>query len=209
MLVEGISDRIVFASLLRQADGANRSIEVVAVNGKLMFEQYQKILRAFGVPCAVVADRDYLRQVGGEPVRRLFTLRKNRLAETITNPQYRDATTLVEALDRAISGTGAEAIAELRDLWSYIRDRHRLALSSSETEPLIREEIDRLRENGIFVLSAGALEAYLPSDASRKDDLGRLIARAEANTLLDGVADARRQELLSIRDALLDVWRWS
>jgi predicted ATP-dependent endonuclease of OLD family len=61
VLVEGITDRLVVASLL---DGGsvrfanNDAIEIVEVGGKGNFAEYRKLLEALHTPSFVVADLD-------------------------------------------------------------------------------------------------------------------------------------------------------
>ena len=75
ILVEGISDRIVIGSLIDQAIDEfkdSRAVEVVDVGGKGNFAPYQKLLDSMRTPWGIVADLDFLEQVGTEATSSLF-----------------------------------------------------------------------------------------------------------------------------------------
>ena len=77
VLVEGITDRLVLTSLLEAAALLFRNsaaIEVIEVGGKGSFAEYQSILQGLLTPSFIVADRDYLSEVGSPATRALFVV---------------------------------------------------------------------------------------------------------------------------------------
>jgi putative ATP-dependent endonuclease of the OLD family len=186
ILVEGISDRIFFDALFRHfkiGEGVGRTHEIVSVGGKSVFPQYRLLLEACQVQYVIIADLDYVRDIGtSEQLRQLFSvshtsIHRNVIADTTSN----DGATLVAELDAAIQ-TGS--LESLRPLWEYIRSRQmrlREDLSKSERE-LLDTFIAEQREQGIAILSRGPLESYLPSGYRRKDieQLIRLVAEPQA-----------------------------
>lgn len=172
VLVEGISDRIFFESLLRRFDvfeSTGKVYEVVSVGGKSIFSQYEKLLSASHVPFAVIADLDYLREVGDEKVKCLFsTSAQNIKQKVIDDPTSIDAASLVARLNDAISTNNLD---DLRSLWEYIKSRQsRLRTDLTDDERILLDAyIKKLRTDRIFVLSRGSLESYLPAGHKNKD----------------------------------------
>ncbi|MGJ0534895.1 AAA family ATPase [Methylocystis sp.] len=79
VLVEGVSDRIFFervieAHLGRGSRADEKTVEVVSVGGKGLFSAYQKLLEACAVETQLIADQDYLEQIGDESIKCLFVL---------------------------------------------------------------------------------------------------------------------------------------
>jgi putative ATP-dependent endonuclease of OLD family len=75
VLVEGITDRLVMTSLVDGVSArmaSNEAVEVIDVGGKHNFKDYKALLAALRTPAYIMADRDYLRQVGGEAIKSLF-----------------------------------------------------------------------------------------------------------------------------------------
>jgi hypothetical protein len=85
---------------------------------------------------------------------------------------------MIDYLENAIT---SEDCAELSKFWSYFRSR-RLRLNSDLTEAqktLLHEELERLSEEGAFLLRRGAIEAYLPAGARSVSGVVSLTADAE------------------------------
>jgi len=165
VLVEGITDRIVFESLIEAvAARANNSeaIEVVEVGGKNNFRDYETVLKGLRTPAYTVADRDYLNEVGGESVRGSFEANSERQWRAlIEGKKSFDKAALLAHLRDAIAGRDTD---ELKKFWDYFRSRlTRLkdSLTPSEAEAL-SAEISRLRDSNVFVLRLGEVEDYLP-----------------------------------------------
>lgn len=177
VLVEGISDRIFFDAVFQRlgvSSGTTRTCEIISVGGKGFFAPYEAILQACQVPYAVIADRDYLNQLGSADIKALFTLNGREIAtDVIDNPKSIDGDSLASRLEDAIS---SGSIDDLRVLWEYIKGRRR-RLRNDLTAPqqqLVDDFVRLKREDHIFVLSKGDLESYLP-EGYRSKQLDKLI----------------------------------
>lgn len=177
VLVEGISDRVFFDAVFQKlgvTTGTTRTCEIISVGGKGFFTPYEAILKACQVPYAVIADRDYLNQLGSAEIKALFTLNNQEIkTDVIDNPKSVDGDSLASRLEEAIT-TGSHE--DLRTLWEYIKARRRRLrtdLSDSE-QRLVDSFVQSKRDHNIFILSKGDLESYLP-DGYRSKQLDKLI----------------------------------
>jgi ABC-type lipoprotein export system ATPase subunit len=199
VLVEGISDRIFFEAVFEHfkvGEGSGKVYEVVSVGGKMLFKQYERLLSACHIPYLIIADRDYIREIGSGEIKALFAVSSQDIKHKVIDDSTSiDAASLVDRMDDAIR-TGV--VEDLQNLWNYIKGRQtrlRSDLSESEQRALL-EFISEERKKGRFILSEGALEAYLPA-GYRSKDLERLI------DLLSGdfwrvLPEGRNQELMVI-----------
>ena len=205
VLVEGLSDRIVFERVLDlhgRTQAGRPSIEVVPVAGKGLFQSYGAILDACKIPFVSIADQDYLEQVGSEEVKKLFTTNADDIkTDVIENIKSRDGDALVIAIDNAIgSGNWEDAKA----IWEYIKSSRR-ALRKNLTGPeraSLHQYINALRAKGVFVLKEGALEKYLPVGYQGKD-LDKLIRLVRRDDFWDKLTPESRVELKEIATAIL------
>lgn len=181
VLVEGISDRIFFEAVfkhLNATSGTTRTCEIISVGGKGFFEPYEAILKACEVPYAVIADRDYLNQIGTPEIKGLFSLsEKEIIKKVVDDPTSKDGESLVSRLEEAIS-TGS--IDDLRPLWEYIKSRRRRLQSvlDEASQRAVSDFVSSKREEYVFILSRGDLESYLPEGYKSKqlDKLIRFIS---------------------------------
>jgi hypothetical protein len=189
ILVEGISDRIFFEAVLRHfevAAGTGKVYEVVSVGGKGLFAHYEKLMLACKVPYVLIADLDYVRELGGATLRGLFSVSMSSIQkDVIDNAGSLDGQALANRLDEAIT---SGSVDDLRALWEYVKARQvrlRTDLSSAEQEGLATF-IDNQRNAGRFILARGALEAYLPTGYKGKDleKVIRLVSQPDFWTLL-------------------------
>lgn len=201
VLVEGISDRIFFEAVfnhLQITSGTTRTCEIVSVGGKGFFEPYQSILKACEVPYAVIADRDYLNQIGSPEIKKLFSLNEQEVKRrVIDDPTSKDGESLVARLEDAIS---SGSLDDLRSLWDHIKLR-RMMLPSGLDEAgqrLVDKFVESKRAEYVFVLSRGDLESYLPIGYKSKqlDKLIRLIS----TDFWPQLPEFARQELSAIAD---------
>jgi putative ATP-dependent endonuclease of OLD family len=203
VLVEGISDRIFFESVFNRlgvTSGTTRTCEVISVGGKGFFAPYAALLKACKVPYAVIADRDYLKQIGSPEIKEFFTLHENEFKKAvIDDPTSQDGDSLLVQLGHAVS-TGS--LDRLRALWEHIqlrRGRLRIDLNDQQQRKICDYVLAK-RSEQIFVLSRGDLESYLPEGYKSKqlDKLIRFIstdywhelptfAQEEISVIADGI----------------------
>ncbi|MCW2313705.1 AAA family ATPase [Rhodoferax antarcticus] len=201
VLVEGVSDRVFFDAVFQKlgvSAGTTRTCEIISVGGKGFFGPYEAILKACQVPYAVIADRDYLNQLGSADIKALFTLNTQEIkTDVVDNTKSMDGDSLASRLDEAIA-TGS--LDDLRTLWEYIKARRR-RLRGDLCEPeqqLIDTFVKSKREDNIFVLSKGDLESYLP-DGYRSKQLDKLI-RFIATDFWAELPDFSKAELIIIAE---------
>ena len=195
ILVEGISDRIVFSALQRNAPKASsKVIEIVSIGGKGFFDTYKKILNACEVEYTIIADLDYIEQIGTQELKSLFKLNVSEIkSDVIDNIGSLDADALVRAIDKAIEGEGW---GDAEGVWQYIKSRRRMLipnLSEAQRE-ILQNFIEKQREQNIYVLSRGAIEQYLPI-GYRKKDLEKLIILASTDDLWEQITPNGRDEM--------------
>jgi putative ATP-dependent endonuclease of the OLD family len=200
VLVEGISDRIFFEALLRQfnvGEGTGKVFEVVSVGGKMLFSQYEKLLKACQVQYIVIADLDYTRQVGSDELKSLFTVSAQAVKQrVIDDPVSIDGVSLLARMDDAIRTRDFE---DLSLLWEYVKSRQsrlRVDLDASQ-QSLVDAFILQQRTEGRFILSRGALESYLPSGFKGKD-LEKLIRLVSDSGFWSQLPEDGRDELEEI-----------
>ncbi|MCL4065657.1 AAA family ATPase [Pseudomonas sp. GX19020] len=204
LLVEGLSDRIFFEKVLdtRGREASSEILEVISVGGKGLFAPYQKLLAACQVGNALVADLDYIEQVGSQALKGLFKLNAGEIKQdVIDNIKSLDGQALVARIDEALS-TGSWDDA--RETWEYIKSR-RIALKpelSDDDKALLKSELNALHSRGTNILSEGALEAYLPIGLKSKD-LEKLIVFLDDPAFWDKLPRPQRDEIETIVASLL------
>lgn len=201
VLVEGISDRLFFDAAFQHlgvTTGTTKTCEIISVGGKGFFAPYESILKACRVPYAVIADRDYLNQVGSAEIKSLFTVHHKEIAvDVIDNPKSLDGDSLASRLDEAI---GSGSVEDLIPLWEYIKSRRRRLRNdlTSVEQQSVDSFVLSLREQNIFVLSKGDLETYLPAGYKSKQ-LDKLI-RFVATDFWSVLPEFAKEEIETIAD---------
>jgi putative ATP-dependent endonuclease of OLD family len=189
VLVEGLSDRMFFEAVLDRfgRSASSRSIlEVISVGGKGFFSAYTRVLKACQIKFSVIADLDYVEQVGTPELKALFKLDSREVkADVIENVKSLDGDALVDAIEAALRRNSWD---DAKDVWEYIKSRRRqLRTDLSDVEMTsLSAFIASKRAERLHILSRGPLEAYLPSGHGSKDldKLIRLIAMQDFWTLL-------------------------
>lgn len=184
VLVEGLSDRMFFEAVLDRhgRSSSSRSIlEVISVGGKGFFEAYARVLRACEIPHSIIADLDYVEQVGSPEIKALFQIDTREIkTDVIENVKSFDGDALVQAIEQAMSGGSWGQAAQV---WDYIKARRRQLqkVMSAEDAATLDAFLVSKRTERVYILSRGALEAYLPAGHGSKDldRLIRLLAQAD------------------------------
>lgn len=204
LLVEGISDRIFFEKVLNTLvrEASTEVLEVISVGGKGLFAPYRKLLAACHVRNALVADLDYIEQVGSPTLKSLFKLNASEIKQdVIDNIKSLDGQALVARIDEALTTGSWE---DAREIWEYIKSR-RIALKpelSDEEKALLKSELKALHSRGTHILSEGALEEYLPVGLKSKN-LEKLIAFLDDPAFWDKLPRPQREEIETIVTSLL------
>ncbi len=200
ILVEGISDRIFFEAVLQRlgrALSAGPVVEVIDVSGKGFFDSYKKLLTACQVPHELIADRDYIEQVGSNAIKSLFAVDSKEIKRDVfENVKSKDAATFVATVDAAM---GSKEWSAAQDAWEYIKSRRRKLrdnLTDAEIESL-HAEIDELANTGVRILKLGTLEDYLPV-GHRGKSLDKLIRFLSDSEFWDALPAKAREELVQV-----------
>lgn len=205
ILVEGISDRIFFEAILDKfgrSEPGNKTIEVINVGGKGLFKAYSKLLNACKIPFSIIADRDYIEQIGSPEVKSFFKINSTEIKQdVIDNIKSKDGAALVDAIEIAInSGSWAHA----RDIWDYIKSRRQVLLydlnktQSSTLDAFLKEK----NAEGIHILRLGAIENYLPDGYAGKD-MEKLIQFISDKEFWTALREGGKNELTDIANDLL------
>jgi len=206
VLVEGISDRLVLASLLESCSARfknNHAVEIVEVGGKASFSDYRTLLAAMRTRSFIVADRDYLTIVGSPEVRSLFGFEPRKAWRALRKDKKgADARAMMGHLDDAIASGDLKRLGAFRE---YLATRHQVLkspLTDAETAAL-QADISALFASDIFVLQGGEIEAYLPPGIS---DVRAIVEMTIDRNWINGVAlEERRVELGRLVCAILEV----
>lgn len=203
VLVEGLSDRIVFERVLDlhgRAEAGRPTVEVVSVGGKGLFEAYKAVLASCNIEHALIADQDYLEQIGSNAIKSLFAINAREIKQdVIDNVKSLDGAALVATIDAAIA-TGSWDDAQA--VWEYIKSRRqqiRENLSPEERAGLTTYVTD-LRTRNNFILTRGVLEAYLPVGYRSKDidKLIRFVRSEEFWSSLDADAQTELRDIATL-----------
>ncbi len=205
VLVEGLSDRIFFEALLtkrRWRSTSQRIIEVISVGGKGFFPAYSMMLEACRIPFCVIADLDYVEQIGTPSLKNLFTVDASEIkGDVLENVKSLDGDALVKAIDTAIADedwTDADAV------WKYIKSHRRKLrpdLSKLELQEL-SSWIAKKTKDRVFILSEGALEEYVPAGHGKRN-LDRLIKLVSKPHFWAGLPFNTKPELEGIVEAII------
>lgn len=204
VLVEGISDRIFFESLFGKYEvGKNTGTvyEIINVGGKGMFESYRKLLNSCKIPFSIIADLDYVNQIGEKAVKVLFQVNSKDISEKVIDDSTSiDAQSLLQIMDNALE---SENLEDLKNLWEYIKARQRRLRSDlkKKEQKILDSFISSKYSDKIFILSKGPLEAYLPTGYKSKD-MEKLVGLISLENLLDVLPADNLKELKTIIDEI-------
>lgn len=206
VLVEGLSDRIFFEKIMDKFRGSDhkQTVEIISVGGKGLFESYRKLLKALSIQSTIIADLDYIEQVGSDEIKSLFETNKSEIkTDIIDNAGSLDAEKLFNDIEKAMSSSDW---GDASDTWKYIKSRRRTLkkdISDKEKEK-INNFIDSKRICGLNILRKGALEDYLPS-GFRNKDIGKLIKLLECDNFWDKLPLPQRDEVEYIVQSILNI----
>jgi predicted ATPase len=205
VLVEGITDRLVVASLL---DGGsvrfanNDAIEIVEVGGKGNFAEYRKLLDALRTPSFIVADLDYLGEVGSAETKALFAPNAAKAWESFRQKKGLDSSNAIRLLRGAIQGDDRAALLAFVD---YLEGRHLRLMEplTEEQNARLAAEFARLSAERILILRYGEIEDHLPLDTS---DVKAVVALTTDRNWINRVpGEPQRKTLAEILCEILQI----
>jgi len=172
ILVEGLTDRLVFqkiVSLLMEKHQILSVVEVVEINGKGNIKKFRQYLQKLRIPYYFIADLDYIHQVGTTELKLLFTTDLGAVDNNaIKNPKSTDGDKLITLLDDAIASEDLNALKAFSDYIKSFRRKLKDNLTTQENENMDTFIAKRQSENE-FILNRGAIEKYFPDGYAAKD----------------------------------------
>lgn len=209
VLVEGPHDRIVFEKIfehLQDEHDITEIVEILDVHGTGNFDKYVNFLESFGVSVSLIADQDYVTQIRSDETSDFFETGWKKVdSSVLKSKKSKDRETLSEMLEEAID---TEDLDSLEGFWKYVKGRFtRLKPELDEKErKRFLSLLNDLRDDGIYILSKGELERYLPSEFRRLEDTVRLVVDDEFENWISEIEDDEYvRELLEIAKEILQI----
>jgi len=209
ILVEGLSDRLLFEAFVRyftRNGSPPEVVEVLEVGGKKNFKKYRSFLERINVPTAIIADLDYVIELSEGKLSRLFENDYKAIEnKVLKRKKSEDRASLAQEIERAIQTCDCE---KLREIWKYIKSRHR-ALRNDLTEEE-RKQLDAFieeqKQNSVFILRRGEIEHYLPEGQTSLDAIIELTKEESFEEWIKSAdKDERVKELCEIVKAILRI----
>lgn len=209
VLVEGITDRLIFQKMLsmaQQKKNSRKVIEVVELKGKYNIECYKDFLSKLNIPYFIIADKDYLREVAPETLRAMMRPDAKKIRkDVLQNKSSIDGSNLVEKLDEAIR---TEKLDDLRDLWEHIKTMRmdfKPTLTTIEEEQL-NDFFAAQEKDNVHILREGAIEQYLP-EQFRGKRLDKVLELLHDNAnYTSWISSKLSAELRGIVDLIISKW---
>lgn len=205
IMVEGITDRLIFQKILNEQIeiiGATRIIEIIEIKGKSNADVFKQFLASLQIPAFFISDLDYVNEVGTEEIKLLFETNSKKIKnDVIKNPKSKDGDVLVDVIEKSIL---SKTIDELACIWDYIksfRRKLRPSLSAAE-QALLTQFINDQKNQNNFILSRGDIEDYFPIGFKEKD-LVKVINLLKGKDYLDWKARPEFKELEKIIEEIL------
>lgn len=205
LLVEGITDRLVFQKILnekKESANATKIIEIIEIKGKSNVDNFKNFLSNLGIPNFFISDLDYVNEVGNDEIKTLFNTNNKKIAiDVIKNPKSKDGDTLVNSIEAAIKKNNCD---ELTEIWDYIKSfRRKLKLTLNEAEEItLQQLITDQKENFNYILKRGDIEDYFPIGFKTKN-LVKVISLLQGQNYLDWKETTEFRELDLIIEEIL------
>ena len=206
ILVEGISDRLVFEKLINTFSDNNKKnevIEVLEVGNKYYLQKYRDFLGVVKVKNYIISDHDYLKDVGTPDIKKLYKADDKKIKNDVLNSdKSQDKKTLVKFLDSAIKRCDKSG---LKRIWEQIKDQ-KSSLKPNLTKEelkLISEFINEKAKDNLFILSDGQLEDYFPIGQHNLDLVLKFIKANNFNKWLKEKGNTKKQEILKMIDTIV------
>ena len=205
ILVEGIMDRLVFENLVMLIGdrfSRRKTTEVVEVHGKHNFEQYKRVLDIVEMPTSIIADQDYILDVGTEEIKKLFVSDFESIdKKVLLDKKSRDAKTLIEAMEKAIIDKN---LTDVENIIEYIKNRRSKLKNeiTADEATKINNFITAKTGEKTYILKTGEIEDYLPAGVNSP---GKLIDLLEEPNWIHRLEEGARIELLDIVITILEL----
>jgi len=172
ILVEGITDRLIFQKILcehLEKSDIIRIVEVIEIKGKSNIDKFRKFVESLNIPVFIISDLDYVHEIDDAFIKNLFITDNKRIyKDVIKNSKSKDGSSLVKALEQAIEKKDFE---DLKNLLEYIKSfRRKLKPNLSKYERRkLNEFIESQKKNNIYILKRGDIEDYFLNNFKKKN----------------------------------------
>jgi hypothetical protein len=155
------------------------------------------ILKACDIKCSVIADLDYVEQVGSAEIKGLFKTNNSEIkSDVIDNVKSMDGATLTASIELALENQNWD---HAREIWAYIKSKRIKLIDElgDAGKKKLSAFLAEKRNEGLYILQLGALEAYLPEGYASKD-LEKLIRFLGGQDFWDLLPDDPKSEIKEI-----------
>jgi len=207
VLVEGIGDRLIFQRLIEGYQKNNQEIvEILEVHGKQNLLKYREFLNLFAIKNYIVADLDYVSDIGDPNIKKMFVVNHANIDEDVLlNKKSKDGKYVSELLKEVIGHIeGPDKVEELKSLWSYIESRHKRLKDdlSADDGHSLHEFIESKKIEEIFILKYGEIEDYFPQ-ISKNRGLESVIEFVTSQNFNDWLQETKKGEKRKDLDSIL------
>lgn len=176
IFVEGLSDKIIFESLLKHLptpDLKNLAIEFIDMRGSTWTKEYLSLIQQFHQKGIAIVDLDYLHT--NPDAKHLFSVNEPDATRELVAEKSRDVKKIYALLRSSIqkNAISTDLISTFEHLCARFK-KINLPLSASNEQLIVRLIFENNNE-GIHVLKRGAVEDYLPADCTGKNQMDELI----------------------------------
>lgn len=208
VLVEGVSDLIVYADILRKikkTEQKDTEVEIVEVGSKYTLGKIRDFLDSWEIDNYIIGDFDFLKDLkkASNPLIRdrgiksrlialspeidgFITFSPNKLRQILCGSPTKDAVSLVELISSYDQLPQEEFREKLSQIIEYIRTQRATQMAAAPVlSPALIEVLDDLaNDEGILIIQSGALETVFPSLADNKvENALRLIETLNIDTI--------------------------
>ena len=175
LLVEGITDKLIFQNIVTIVQNEiqdTRVVEVVEIKGKTNNGYFRTFLDALNIPNYFIADLDYVCQTdANEEIKALLYPKPSKIIkDVVLNPKSNDGQKLYDLIDRAICNKDFDALAIVWENIKAARRQINYENLNSENKNKLEKYIDTYSEKTkTYILPKGAIESYLPKGFKGKD----------------------------------------
>ena len=172
ILVEGVTDRLVFQKIITLVLAHYKIlsvVEVVEINGKGNIKKFREYLKTLEIPYYFIADLDYVNEVGSLAIKDLFNTDLASVdSNSIKSRKSTDGKKLIETLEETIR---TKDFTELNAFLHYIKGlRRKLRSNLDERERATLDFFIRAKYlEQEYILTRGDIESYFPEGLSAKD----------------------------------------
>lgn len=205
ILVEGITDRLIFQKIIKTVQklySDRRVIEIVEIKGKTNIGYYRSFLNALKIKNFFIADLDYVNEADKRgDIKAMFKVDVKKIKkDVIDNPKSMDGDSLCKAIESSIDKNDIELI---KPVWNYIKSTRRKLKTLTPEQITSRDKfIEEQEKMNTFILSRGAIEAYLPT-GFRSKKLENIISLLEEGNFIKWKQQETYQDLKLIVEKIL------